>query len=114
MFTSIRTKTAVFAATASLALLAGCASSTGTERAAVDDAALVGTWTIDETFDSPEQPFIDFVDDNTWSASDGCNRMQGTWELGDDGAITTTSGASTLMYCDGAQLPLAISMAEKV
>ena len=103
------------AVTAGVALLAGCASSsTGSGTRTVDAADLVGTWTIDESFDSPEQPFIDFVDDNTWTASDGCNRMQGTWELGDEGAITTTSGASTLMYCGGAQLPLAISMAEKV
>ena len=103
------------AATASIAVLAGCASTPADSGArSVDAADLVGTWTIDESFDSPEQPFIDFVDDNTWTASDGCNRMQGTWKLGDEGAITTTSGASTLMYCGGAQLPLAISMAEKV
>jgi heat shock protein HslJ len=77
----------------------------------VEAAALVGTWTVDQTFDGPEQPFVSFADDGTWTASDGCNRVQGTWELGDAGALTTTSGPSTLMACDGAQLPLAVSLA---
>lgn len=71
-------------------------------------------WAIDSTFDSPEQPFVAFVDDGTWTASDGCNRVQGTYELGDLGALTTTSGPSTLMACDGAQLPLAVTMADYV
>lgn len=102
-------------ATAALAVLAGCASTPAEpDSRSVDAADLVGTWTLDETFDSPEQPYIDFVDDNTWTASDGCNRVQGTWELAADGAITTTSGPSTLMYCGGAQLPLAAAQAERV
>jgi heat shock protein HslJ len=95
-------------------LLAGCATSTPSTRGAVEAADLIGTWTIDETFSSPEQPFIDFADDGTWSASDGCNRVQGTWELGDEGALTTTAGPSTLMACDGAQLPLAMAQANYV
>lgn len=103
-------------ATAAL-LLAGCtfvtpnsASPTGTAQ----PGALVGTWVIDQTFDSPEQPYVSFVQDNTWSASDGCNRVQGTWELAADGTLTTTSGPQTMMACDGAQLPLAVSRASSV
>ncbi len=104
----------IASAAAIVALLAGCASSAPSARGTVDPAALVGTWTIDETFSSPEQPFIDFADDGTWTASDGCNRVQGTWELGDEGALTTTAGPSTLMACDGAQLPLAMAQADYV
>lgn len=96
---------------AGMVALAGCASPGGASRSAVDPAALVGTWTIAETFSGPEQPFIAIVDDGTWIGSDGCNRVQGTWELGDAGAITTTAGPSTLMACDGAQLPLAMALA---
>jgi len=98
-------------------LLAGCtivtpnaASPTGTAQ----PGALVGTWVIDQTFDSPEQPYVSFVQDNTWSASDGCNRVQGTWELAADGTLTTTSGPQTMMACDGAQLPLAVTRATSV
>lgn len=105
---------AAMAATAIVAALSGCATDAAGSRSAVEPATLVGTWVIDETFDSPEQPYIDFVDDGTWSASDGCNRVQGTWELGDEGAITTTAGPSTLMACEGAQLPLAVAQADYV
>lgn len=101
-------------AIALVATLAGCSSGDAAVRSAVDPAALVGTWAIDSTLDSPEQPFVAFVDDGTWTASDGCNRVQGTYELGDLGALTTTSGPSTLMACDGAQLPLALTMADYV
>ena len=95
--------------------LASCAGSPDDAASpSVHPGALVGTWTVDETFDGPEQPFVSFVQDNTWSASDGCNRVQGTWELGDDGSLTTTSGPQTLMACEGAQLPLAVSMASRV
>lgn len=94
--------------------LSGCAGPGGASRSTVEAADLVGTWTIDETFSGPEQPFIAIVDDGTWIGSDGCNRVQGTWELGDAGALTTTAGPSTLMACDGAQLPLAMALATYV
>lgn len=76
--------------------------------------AIVGTWTLDVAFDAPEQPYVQFVQDNSWSASDGCNRVRGTWDLGPDGALTTESGPQTLMACEGAQLPLAVTMADTV
>ncbi len=94
------------------ALLAAC-STPGAEERTIRANDLVGVWVLDQTFDSPEQPFISFVNDNTWSASDGCNRVQGTWELGSDGELTTTAGPSTLMACEGAQLPLAVTRADR-
>ena len=96
--------------------LAGCAATPAPEPSAtLQPGQLVGVWTLDETFaDAPEQPYIAFVQDNTWSASDGCNRVQGTWEVEADGTITTTSGPQTRMACDGAQLPVAVFQAERV
>jgi heat shock protein HslJ len=113
---TIRTRMLGLATLALVALsVTGCAYTTDTgTRSAVDPEQLIGTWAIDETFDAPEQPFIDFADDGTWTSSDGCNRVQGTWELGDEGALTTTSGPSTLMACEGAQLPLAVALADYV
>jgi heat shock protein HslJ len=90
--------------------LVGCAGGSG----AVSEKDLVGTWALDEEFTSPEQPFISFSDDGTWIASDGCNQVRGTWELARDGSLTTTSGPSTLMACEGAQLPLAMAQATSV
>ena len=104
---------AVAAGVFTVVALTACATESGA-RSSVDPEQLIGTWAIDETFDSPEQPYIDFADDGTWTASDGCNRVQGTWELGDEGALTTTAGPSTLMACDGAQLPLAVEQADYV
>jgi len=105
------------AATALVLALSGCTVLTpnaDSPSGSVQPGALVGTWVIDQTFDSPEQPYVAFVQDNTWSASDGCNRVQGTWEVAADGALRTTSGPQTMMACDGAQLPLAVSRGNRV
>ena len=104
------------AATAAL-LLAGCTvvtPSSASRSGTAQPGAIVGTWVIDQRFDSPEQPYVSFVQDNTWSASDGCNRVQGTWELAADGTLSTTSGPQTMMACDGAQLPLAVTRGSRV
>lgn len=92
--------------------LAACAPDSG--PSAPSEAELVGTWALDEEFSSPEQPFIDFSEDGSWIASDGCNQVRGTWQLSEDGSLATTSGPSTLMVCDGAQLPLAMAQATSV
>jgi heat shock protein HslJ len=92
--------------------LAACATGSGVGAPSQED--LVGTWALEDEFTSPEQPFIAFSDDGTWIASDGCNQVRGTWELGGDGSLTTTSGPSTLMACEGAQLPLAMALATSV
>lgn len=94
--------------------LSACASNGPGARSAVEASAILGTWTVDATFASPEQPFVDFAEDGTWSASDGCNRVLGTWELETDGTMTTTAGPSTLIACDGAQLPLAVALVDYV
>jgi heat shock protein HslJ len=95
-------------------LLAACSSpSSPTPTGTAHPGQLVGTWTVDQTFDTPEQPFIAFVQDGTWTASDGCNRVQGTWDLAADGSLSTTAGPSTLIGCDGAQLPTAVALADE-
>ncbi|MGO4692116.1 META domain-containing protein [Glaciibacter sp. 2TAF33] len=98
--------------------LSGCSSSgpppapASATPASVEAAhELVGTWTIDSRFDSPEQPFVTFLDDGTWSASDGCNRVKGHWEVAESGVLVTRTGPQTMMNCAGAQLPLAVSFA---
>jgi heat shock protein HslJ len=94
-------------------VLAGCALRY-TART-TEPGALVGTWVLDSTFGSTaEQPFVAFAQDGTWTASDGCNRVRGTWELRRSGKLVTTTGPHTLMYCEGAQLPLAVSHADGV
>ena len=56
------------AAAAVLLVLAGCTiqtPNTATPSGTAQPGALVGTWVLDQTFDSPEQPYVSFVQDNT-------------------------------------------------
>lgn len=91
--------------------LSGC-SLRGMPQAASPES-LVGTWSVETAFDSPEQPFVSFARDATWSASDGCNRVHGEWDLGPEGALSVTSAPRTELTCEGAPLPDAITTAER-
>ena len=70
---------------------------------------IVGTWGTGKTYTSPEQPFVTFVDGGTWTASDGCNNVQGTWKESAPGTLVVTSGPHTMMACEGAPLPSAVA-----
>ena len=109
----MRTPTQPVLIAALAALLAGCAAPAQDIRT-TDPEALVGVWSLDTRFDSPEQPFLAFAEDGTWVASDGCNRVRGTWKLDAEGVLSTTSGPQTRMFCEGAQLPLAVTLADGV
>src|SRR3978361_845386 len=104
-----RTAAIVALSVVALLAIAGCSSeSTPKATTAPTAAKLMGVWTLGTNFDTPEQPFIALQANDVWSASDGCNRVRGTWKVAKDGALTTTAGPSTMMACDGAQLPLAM------
>ena len=55
-----------------------------------------GTWGSSE----PGQPHLVFAEDGAVSGSDGCNRLMGQWTV-EDGVITFSQMASTMMYCEG-------------
>ncbi|UFS58862.1 META domain-containing protein [Subtercola endophyticus] len=118
---------AILAAAAAVAIvLTGCSAETepltppasqaadAAVEAGFQQGQLVGVWTVQEKYDSPEQPFVAFVQDNTWIASDGCNRVEGTWTVNAAGVMTTTAGPSTMMACEGAQIPLSVTLADHV
>ena len=48
----------------------------------------------------PHQPHLVFADAGAVSGSDGCNRLMGQWTV-EDGVITFSKMASTMMYCEG-------------
>ncbi|HWR84877.1 MAG TPA: hypothetical protein VN200_02660, partial [Rhodoglobus sp.] len=54
---------------------------------------------------APEQPFVEFAPDGSWTGSDGCNGGAGRWASDGRGGLLTTSGVSTLIGCDGVQVP---------
>ncbi len=71
----------------------------------------MGTWGTGKTYSSPKQPFVTFSADGAWTASDGCNNVQGTWKESAPGMLAVTSGPHTMMACEGAPLPSAVASA---
>lgn len=66
-------------------------------------ADLLGRWVPQEV--APTDPFAEFDDDGTWSGSDGCNGASGRWLVGEDGELIATVGPTTLVGCEGANVP---------
>lgn len=80
---------------------------------AATSADLVGRWVpADESFAT--DPHVTLTDDGRYEGSDGCNGASGRWAAADDGTFLATSGASTLMACDGYAAPYVISAARSV
>jgi heat shock protein HslJ len=48
----------------------------------------------------PEDPVLVFKPDGTWTGSDGCNGLQGTYTIGQRGAFTATVGPQHLVGCE--------------
>ena len=55
----------------------------------------IGAWGSSE----PGQPHLVFAGNGAVSGSDGCNRLMGHWTV-EDGVITFSQMASTMMYCE--------------
>lgn len=92
------------------ALLRVAAPETSVELASGDD--LVGRWVPIGTFATV--PELRVVADGTWSASDGCNGMQGRWASPGPGVLLSTGGPMTLIGCDGSSEPMAFGEARTV
>ncbi|TCO48480.1 heat shock protein HslJ [Kribbella antiqua] len=48
----------------------------------------------------PEDPVLVFRPDGTWTGSDGCNGLQGTYNIGQRGEFTAKAGMQRLIGCD--------------
>jgi hypothetical protein len=76
---------------------------------------IVGRWiAADATSTSPDQPFVAFHADGTYTGSDGCNGAGGGWALGEGGEFVATMGASTLIGCDGVGIPGWVTSASRL
>ncbi|GEL93963.1 META domain-containing protein [Cellulomonas composti] len=71
---------------------------------AATSEGIVGAW-VPEGLTVSTEPGVTFDENGTYSASDGCNGSGGRWAVGDDGRFLATSGASTMMGCEGAPVP---------
>lgn len=114
---TIRRVVAWAAALAGVVALTACSSTstpTNPPTASISQGAIVGTWTVEHTFDTPEQPFVSFSQDHSWSASDGCDRVYGSWKLASSGRLSVVVGPHAALTCDGQALPLAVTHGSSV
>lgn len=85
-----------------LGTLSGCQrvqSDPDTPRQAVQ-----GTWVLDHDVDTPEVPFVTFAADRSWVASDGCDRVYGTWRITASSRLTVVAGPHAELGCAGAEM----------
>lgn len=94
----------------------------GTTTAAVQTVPLhdqvVGTWHL-EGIDTnaatyPDRPVVRFDSDGTWSGSDGCNGLGGTWRVAEGGAFVATPGPQTLIGCSNVEYAAILAAAGRV
>ncbi|WP_396643379.1 hypothetical protein [Microbacterium sp.] len=64
---------------------------------------LLGEWVPQGDFAA--DPHVVFSEAGHWSGTDGCNGGGGRWIVSAGGSFDSTSGASTLVGCDGAPVP---------
>lgn len=72
----------------------------GLEPASAEE--VLGRWVPTENYDT--EPFIELLEDATWTGSDGCNGLGGRWLLDAESALLATSGPQTLIGCEGENL----------
>ena len=57
---------------------------------------------------------VSFEADGTWTGSDGCNGLGGSYTVGEDGSFSAESGPSTLIACDNVPNAEVLVTAKKV
>ncbi|MFC6162759.1 META domain-containing protein [Kribbella jiaozuonensis] len=62
----------------------------------------------------PQDPVLVFRPDGTWSGSDGCNGLQGTYSIGQRGEFTATPGLQHLIGCDNVPHTGVLTSAKRV
>lgn len=76
-------------------MLAGCLGDQGSARGGSEDA--VGTWgdSSDET-----SPYLVLDDDGSFTGSDGCNTLTGSWSIDEADQVEFEDVASTMKACE--------------
>ncbi len=76
-------------------------------------ATLGGRWAPISAPTGMGKAFVRFGLDRRWTGSDGCNGVGGRFALGEEGALLTTSGASTLIGCDNSPVGSWVAQARR-
>ncbi|MEV6282083.1 META domain-containing protein [Kribbella sp. NPDC051770] len=135
-----RTFVAAGAAVAAVALIAGAGFALGglrdstdpqpaapspstaiTSAPAADASKLAGTWQPLklEGFNAlktarPDNPSLTFNSDGTWTGSDGCNGISGTFTIGQRGEFTAKAGPQRLIDCDAVPHTAVLQAARRI
>jgi heat shock protein HslJ len=62
----------------------------------------------------PDDPVLVFKANGTWTGSDGCNGLQGTFSIGQRGAFSATSGPQHMIGCDNVPHTGVLTAAKRV
>jgi hypothetical protein len=62
----------------------------------------------------PEDPILTFSPDGTWSGSDGCNGISGTFTIGQRGDFTSRLNAQRLVECDNVPNTAVLAAAKRI
>jgi heat shock protein HslJ len=62
----------------------------------------------------PDDPVLVFKPNGTWTGSDGCNSLQGTYTIGQRGAFTATSGPQHMIGCENVPHTAVLTAAKRV
>jgi heat shock protein HslJ len=62
----------------------------------------------------PDDPILTFNSDGTWTGSDGCNGLQGTFTIGQRGEFTARIGAQRLVGCDNVPHTAILQAAKRI
>jgi META domain len=79
--------------------------------------AILGAWLLEGTdlnADRPVAPVIEFRRDGTWTGSDGCNAVGGTWRLDRSEVFSATSDPQTLIGCGNVPYSILLANADSV
>ena len=82
-------------AVVALLMLAGCAGEEGEAKGGSVDPVGVGGDTSDTT-----APSLDLADDGSFSGTDGCNQLNGSWTVDEADHVQFEDVASTMMACE--------------
>jgi len=64
--------------------------------------------------DRPDDPVLVLKADGTWTGSDGCNGLQGTYAIGQRGEFAATIGPQRLVGCDNVQHTAVLQDADRI
>lgn len=85
------------------------------------DPTMAGTWRPEQLAGfkalrtaRPDDPVLVFEPNGTWTGSDGCNNLQGTYTISQRGGFTATAGPQRLIGCENVPHTAVLTAAKRV